>query len=797
MGRQDIFPLAVLGIIFCVALVALATTINVHRAGTAGVETPVGGNTYGLATQTVTLSPTRTLFRFRWDDRSDTDRRQIHHAAIADGQLMLVGACAGGHQDSHGEGIWNVQLSDGTITARELCLDGGSQYKCPLQHGLTHTALSAGESGIVVSIATNGNVECTQGFASGDPGPRGFVSYTAPLQRGGLLATFNGSAELDYSDEFAVAGGHVLIHPEKRQYSKLYTFPGLAFVTNVQEIVPVGAVGEYIVGYSAADMEAMRMAQDGMVQYSAFRVQGGALQKVADLPGVAEGKQGGRLTDKPMVFVRDSTDPSRAAIQTARGRIISLQAGPTAVQVQQIGTGPVRTVSSQYQGVVSVPTMRLLGAGGDQFIFGDIVSGENAYGPIRFAIWRGTQEVASGQMPRERPIWQTTQPHYPNVPVAAFFSGGKLIVVGSHGAYEFSPGSGACGNGVLEGGEQCDSGQSNGACPQACSSTCTVNSCGSGYAPQVDPVDGQQYLTLSATRTGTTATVSVTGTADGRYIYKAAYFLNGSGQWQQFTFPQAAVGQTNWISTQASATLTGLPTEGYVIIYACKKYSQSGQWVCGAAANPPNPSDRRWTIASYNVSAQGSSTPGGNSSGSNCDQCVAGQKRCGTFATGATGSSGDHLQTCVVNPATGCRQWILTSCQNNVCSSNDCSATPPEPGAQNLRIKDIRLVTVDGGKWIRVEYCKDMAAPVSGPLNITVSSNRSTIASSAWSSSGAMSAKLCSDPDPAYEHFQALFVTPTFHPIPGEHLVTATAVFPGAHNSDTADDSMAKTVTLE
>jgi len=37
-----------------------------------------------------------------------------------------------------------------------------------------------------------------------------------------------------------------------------------------------------------------------------------------------------------------------------------------------------------------------------------------------------------------------------------------------------------CGNGVVESGEQCDAGGSNGACPAACSASCTTNSCGGG-----------------------------------------------------------------------------------------------------------------------------------------------------------------------------------------------------------------------------------------------------------------------------------------------------------------------------
>ncbi len=37
-----------------------------------------------------------------------------------------------------------------------------------------------------------------------------------------------------------------------------------------------------------------------------------------------------------------------------------------------------------------------------------------------------------------------------------------------------------CGNGVIQTGEACDNGGSNGVCPRICSSSCTVNSCGGG-----------------------------------------------------------------------------------------------------------------------------------------------------------------------------------------------------------------------------------------------------------------------------------------------------------------------------
>jgi len=43
-----------------------------------------------------------------------------------------------------------------------------------------------------------------------------------------------------------------------------------------------------------------------------------------------------------------------------------------------------------------------------------------------------------------------------------------------------NPLSTVCGNGVVESGEQCDAGGSNGPCPAVCSTSCTTNSCGGG-----------------------------------------------------------------------------------------------------------------------------------------------------------------------------------------------------------------------------------------------------------------------------------------------------------------------------
>lgn len=45
----------------------------------------------------------------------------------------------------------------------------------------------------------------------------------------------------------------------------------------------------------------------------------------------------------------------------------------------------------------------------------------------------------------------------------------------------------SCGNGVVEGAEECDLGSGNGSCPSDCSATCTENSCGSIINPTTTP----------------------------------------------------------------------------------------------------------------------------------------------------------------------------------------------------------------------------------------------------------------------------------------------------------------------
>ena len=100
-----------------------------------------------------------------------------------------------------------------------------------------------------------------------------------------------------------------------------------------------------------------------------------------------------------------------------------------------------------------------------------------------------------------------------------------------------------CGNGVIETGEQCDAGRSNGACPAACSASCTTNSCdggggggggGGGYVAPVTSVVffGRAYpkstvtLLKDAQISATTVAgadanfqISLAGLSAGNYIF--------------------------------------------------------------------------------------------------------------------------------------------------------------------------------------------------------------------------------------------------------------------------------------
>lgn len=134
-----------------------------------------------------------------------------------------------------------------------------------------------------------------------------------------------------------------------------------------------------------------------------------------------------------------------------------------------------------------------------------------------------------------------------------------------------------CGNGAVEGDEQCDNGSSNGSCPATCSAACTTNSCGGGNnggggggggggsaAPSVTTVYfyGRAYpksaVTLlkdaqiaATTIAGPDAkfTLSISGLAGGNYIF-SLYGEDKLGRRSSlFTFPvSVTAGATTSVS---------------------------------------------------------------------------------------------------------------------------------------------------------------------------------------------------------------------------------------------------------
>jgi hypothetical protein len=77
--------------------------------------------------------------------------------------------------------------------------------------------------------------------------------------------------------------------------------------------------------------------------------------------------------------------------------------------------------------------------------------------------------------------------------VALSGTGAKTLEVAANGVAP--PPSSVCGNNIVEAGEACDNGISNGACPATCSASCSVNSCGN--APRVGDVNADGSVTIA------------------------------------------------------------------------------------------------------------------------------------------------------------------------------------------------------------------------------------------------------------------------------------------------------------
>ena len=93
-----------------------------------------------------------------------------------------------------------------------------------------------------------------------------------------------------------------------------------------------------------------------------------------------------------------------------------------------------------------------------------------------------------------------------------------------------------------------------------------------GLAGYADPGNVFTINQDSLTK-GETLTLSV----KEDYIYKY-YYVSINGKWEKFTFPQQAIGNSNWIAFAAGASVSTdqLPEgDNYVIVYSCSKGSQS------------------------------------------------------------------------------------------------------------------------------------------------------------------------------------------------------------------------------
>jgi len=152
--------------------------------------------------------------------------------------------------------------------------------------------------------------------------------------------------------------------------------------------------------------------------------------------------------------------------------------------------------------------------------------------------------------------------------LTALFSGSVYASV-----QEASTAGSLCGNGVINQGEQCDTGGSRGACPATCSTSCATNSCGGGgggggggniSSPVVTSVvfSGRAYpksiITLlkdaqiaATSIAGADANFSITlsGLSGGNYIFSVYSEDNKGNRSSLLTFP---VSVTSNVTTNVS-----------------------------------------------------------------------------------------------------------------------------------------------------------------------------------------------------------------------------------------------------
>ncbi len=96
------------------------------------------------------------------------------------------------------------------------------------------------------------------------------------------------------------------------------------------------------------------------------------------------------------------------------------------------------------------------------------------------------------------------------------------------------------------------------------------------------------------------STLTVSAGGPGRYVYRQGFYLDAQGSsWVPFAFPQPRIAGTDWILENASATLSGIPARGYVIVYVCRRYPGRDGLICGPRDAGQQQGDGRWTIEEY------------------------------------------------------------------------------------------------------------------------------------------------------------------------------------------------------
>jgi len=132
----------------------------------------------------------------------------------------------------------------------------------------------------------------------------------------------------------------------------------------------------------------------------------------------------------------------------------------------------------------------------------------------------------------------------------------------------------------------------------------------SGYSKPVDIFDGNKTVfSISPDQDvliSQIKTFKATVNHSGAYIYRKGYYWSQeSNRWINFTFPQATVGNSNWITDFASTNITVNVSkdfkngENLFITYSCKK--QSDVWKCGCNSFD-NSSCDKWMLQMVNVS---------------------------------------------------------------------------------------------------------------------------------------------------------------------------------------------------